>query len=275
MNRLDPSLRMALAALPVVAVAVSFGLGLPFVQWFVVAATAGGVLCAAVLYGVCRAAVSRKARAARAVGVPWLLAILSVGLPEQYALAWAEEMHAQLHHAGRGRPGVLWNVATRVPGAWLGDWRAHWQHSRQRRYRGDNLLLVARLDLALRAPSVADRLPGRFAALHAVGMSRVLACRPVQHVHALALAQQLLSTHTADLTSARDHVRELLAAREEAHVITRALRRRPGPGGLPDRVVSHQRLATLRDAAHRLVDELRVDLRAFVDGERNPDGERG
>jgi hypothetical protein len=270
MNRPDPLWRMGVAALPAFAGTVSFGLGLSLVQWLVVAATAGGVLCAAVVYGVCRAAVSSRARAARAAGIPWLLAILSVGLPEQYALAWAEEMHAQLHHAGRGqRTHVLWNVATRVPRAWLGDWRAHWQHSRQRRYRGNNLLLVARLDLALRAPSVADRLPGRFAVLHAVGMSRVLACRPVQRVHALALARQLPSTRAPGLTSARDHARELLAAREEAHVITRALRRRPGPTDTP----SHRRLAALRDSVHRLVDELRADLRAFVDGERNPDGE--
>jgi hypothetical protein len=260
-RRIDRCLRLGVGALPGIATAVCLALGLPPTQWFVVVGASGGVVCLAVLFGVCRAAVSRRTRAARAEGRPWWLAVLAGGLPDQYALKWAEQMHDQLCE----RSGLGWNIVTRAPLAWLGDWWAHW---RERRYGGDVLLLVTRLDLALQTPGRTDRLPGRFAVLHAVGMSRALACRPVQQVRALALARQLLATRTPKLAAARDRARELLTTRHEAHVITRALRHKPGPTDTP----AHRRRAALRDAMHRLVDELRAELRAFVDGERNPDG---
>ena len=267
-------LHMALAALPLIGGAVSFALGLRMLQWVALVVLAGSVLLTAVLGHVFNTVVGGRARATRAQGRPWLLAVLAAGLPDLWAVQWAEEMHAQLLELRPcRRRKVLWNLVTRAPAVWTGTWRAHWQHTRLRRYRGDNLLLVARLDMALRAPGTSQYLHGRFVTLHAVGMSRARACQPIHQVPALVLARRLLSTRGSELAQARDRARRLLAVREEAHLITRGLRRLPALSWPrePDSPFEQQyeRLADLRDTAQQQVKRLRQDLRSFVDQDRS------
>ncbi|TQM80895.1 hypothetical protein FHX81_3246 [Saccharothrix saharensis] len=197
----------------------------------------------------------------------WVLTAVAVGFPHDRVDLWLEEMRGQLLElAGKARRKYLVNLAMTAGRNWSSAWLARWQHVRAVRFRGEEHLLVHVLGLML-APD-GDRTTA-VDLLHAAGLSRLHSRQPSRQVPALMTARRLLSTRSPHLARARELVRDLLATRERAYLITLRLRRDPLAAWLRDHEEPYARqyaeLARLRARVQHQAERLRAELHAAAE----------
>jgi hypothetical protein len=149
-------------------------------------------------------------------------------LPVERAADFAEEMQRQLDEEGRPLR-FTWNIVTHFPRVFAAVWMSELEIRHDSRRANSLLLLAARLRRRLSpcvyepAPSIVG-VPDWVLLQRAIGTDRRIGRVPASAVLTLRLAQRIRRFSSPDLREIISTIDDLLAIRNEAHVIARRLR---------------------------------------------------